>query len=175
MTVASTDPAVITRAHWSEQRKCLHNHRGHIRLLVANGAVQVRAGCLDCGFTAERNLPFREHPDRDTYPLVVPHPSPCDCHDDKTIEKHRRYQAGEYERYLASDQWAERRAYFIARAMNRCQLCNAPGGPGGGSLHLHHRTYARLGAELDVDVIVLCQRCHNTHHRFIEIQRGLTA
>ncbi len=64
-----------------------------------------------------------------------------------------------YEQYLHSEAWRQRRAIMVERADHRCQLCNS-----GGRLEVHHRTYARLGAERPEDLIVLCHTCHATFH-----------
>jgi hypothetical protein len=69
----------------------------------------------------------------------------------------------DYGAYLASPQWDERRRYHLTRVFNRCQLCNARNDPNN-PLQVHHRTYVRLGAELDIDVIVLCRDCHQHFH-----------
>lgn len=44
------------------------------------------------------------------------------------------------------------------RAKYRCQVCDQPGN--NRTLHAHHRTYERLGHELDSDITVLCDDCH---------------
>lgn len=67
-----------------------------------------------------------------------------------------------YNEYLQTSHWKETRAAAIERAHNRCQLCNADK-----SLHVHHRTYERIGEELDADLIVLCSSCHSRFHRGI--------
>ena len=69
-----------------------------------------------------------------------------------------------YEQYLQSKHWREDvRPAAIERADRRCQLCGRKTGVPW-PLNVHHNTYDRLGAELDSDVIVLCQRCHERHH-----------
>ena len=42
----------------------------------------------------------------------------------------------------------------------RCQVCNTDKS----ILDTHHRTYERLGRELDGDLIVLCRDCHRIFH-----------
>jgi len=61
-----------------------------------------------------------------------------------------------YKEYL---HWRKIRVEAIARANHRCQLCNKDN-----ILHVHHRTYERLGKELPEDLIVLCQSCHLKFH-----------
>lgn len=64
-----------------------------------------------------------------------------------------------YEAYIASPEWRERREERIRAVGGRCQLCNQAG-----ELHVHHRTYARVGREFDSDLTVLCARCHEKYH-----------
>ena len=64
-----------------------------------------------------------------------------------------------YNDYLQSPEWRERRKQALDWARNACQLCNADK-----ALHVHHRTYDRLGAELPADLTVLCEKCHKRFH-----------
>ncbi len=65
-----------------------------------------------------------------------------------------------YEKYLQSTLWFNKRNESKARANYRCQLCNSPE-----RLEVHHRTYERLGNELPEDLTVLCNDCHKAHSR----------
>lgn len=65
-----------------------------------------------------------------------------------------------YAEYLATSHWDAVRRATLDRAQHRCQLCNELSGP----LHVHHRTYERIGREADSDVIALCARCHDRFH-----------
>jgi len=67
----------------------------------------------------------------------------------------RRYSA-----YLATEHWQAFRRRII-RERGMCQKCHRTYRP----LHVHHRTYERLGCELDLDVIALCNVCHRRIHR----------
>ncbi len=69
-------------------------------------------------------------------------------------------RAMSYDKYLLTPEWRERRKGAIGWARNACQLCNSTEKP----LHVHHRTYDRLGAELPADLVVLCAKCHTTFH-----------
>jgi len=72
----------------------------------------------------------------------------------------RRYLSSEqYRDYIGSPAWRDRAEQARERAGYRCQLCNRKG-----ELHVHHRTYERLGRELDEDLIVLCAACHKHFH-----------
>jgi hypothetical protein len=155
--------STIVANHRTEQQRCTHREYVDARLICADGREQIRSTCAACGKRDPRVESPADHPNRSKYPLVVDHPYPCDCHPDGVSELHHRYDAVDYRAYLESEQWAERRKYHLVRVFNRCQLCNAVNTPDN-ALQVHHRTYVRLGAEFDLDVIVLCRDCHMHHH-----------
>lgn len=67
----------------------------------------------------------------------------------------------QYREYLASEAWQIRRKWKLEQADHRCQVCNSDE-----QLHVHHRTYDRLGNERENDLTVLCRDCHALfHHR----------
>ena len=72
-----------------------------------------------------------------------------------------------YQNYLQTDHWKERRTSALKRAGFSCQICSAKG-----ELHVHHRTYARRGCELDTDLIVLCAGCHEMFHTNGKLAEG---
>ena len=65
-----------------------------------------------------------------------------------------------YEEYLQTWHWKLKREEKLRAVDNRCQLCNS----GSGILEVHHRTYERLGEELNEDLTVLCRLCHKSFH-----------
>jgi hypothetical protein len=65
----------------------------------------------------------------------------------------------EYRAVMQSSGWRRRRAHAIRRAGGRCQHCGA-----GGSLDVHHTTYAHLGNERPYELAVLCPGCHRRAH-----------
>lgn len=69
-----------------------------------------------------------------------------------------------YREYLQTPEWAQKRAEALKRARHRCQTC-----AGVDRLQVHHRTYARRGAELAADLIALCDDCHGTFHKGREL------
>ena len=65
-----------------------------------------------------------------------------------------------YEQYMASIEWAERRAARLAIDSRRCRACHHDGSVYG--LEVHHATYERLGCEdIERDLITLCAECHH--------------
>lgn len=65
-----------------------------------------------------------------------------------------------YQAYIKSDGWRARAEQAKERVGHRCQVCNA----NDLVLHVHHRTYTRLGHEKELDLIVLCEVCHSVLH-----------
>lgn len=66
----------------------------------------------------------------------------------------------EYRQYLKSDHWITFRLTILAKRGAECERCMQRRGP----FDLHHRTYERLGHELETDVEVLCRFCHEEQH-----------
>jgi len=75
-----------------------------------------------------------------------------------------------YREYLDSEHWQEFRKKFFSKSAVcknlrskfgelRCQFCHKSA-----VLHLHHRTYKRLGAEHLSDVVLICADCHQKSH-----------
>lgn len=60
-----------------------------------------------------------------------------------------------YNEVIHSFRWRYLRRRLIAMRGYRCQRCKSMG-----TLQLHHKTYKRLGKELDEDLEVLCIACH---------------
>jgi hypothetical protein len=67
-----------------------------------------------------------------------------------------------YEDYIKSDLWRARRHRFLQERERACEICEATEGP----MILHHLFYDRLGAELDSDLVMVCNGCHNLVHRW---------
>lgn len=67
----------------------------------------------------------------------------------------------EYRKYLQSEHWKLFRLSILAKRGVACEQC----GSRHGRPDLHHKTYARLGAELESDVEILCRICHQSRHR----------
>ena len=64
-----------------------------------------------------------------------------------------------YQEYLSTPHWKRVRKEALKRAGYKCQLCNSES-----PLHVHHRTYERLGYEEPGDIIALCAKHHKQFH-----------
>jgi 5-methylcytosine-specific restriction endonuclease McrA len=70
----------------------------------------------------------------------------------------------DYTEYLTTPHWKQIAYQAKERAEWQCALCARHGE----RLHVHHRTYARLGHERETDLIVLCWSCHAKFHGTFE-------
>lgn len=64
-----------------------------------------------------------------------------------------------YAVYMQSEEWAARRAQYFVNHERSCRACASST-----RIELHHKTYARMGAERDQDLVALCSRCHKALH-----------
>lgn len=64
----------------------------------------------------------------------------------------------DYYKYIGSREWRKRRKEYFSRHERRC-ACGETG-----EIHLHHKTYARLGRERDDDLEPKCKGCHENEH-----------
>jgi 5-methylcytosine-specific restriction endonuclease McrA len=65
----------------------------------------------------------------------------------------------DYFKYLKSSSWKERRKELLEEAEYICDVC------GGKATQIHHLDYKNLGGEmLNVDVIAVCNKCHQEIH-----------
>lgn len=65
----------------------------------------------------------------------------------------------EYEAYLASPEWAEKRTSVLRKADWICQCCEHFK-----ATEVHHITYARIGREANSDLMAVCSFCHGLIH-----------
>jgi len=71
------------------------------------------------------------------------------------------YRKVPYEDRRTSREWSVLRRQIFRRDGHRCKLCGRNDVP----LHLHHCTYKNYAVEKLEDLITLCERCHERHHR----------
>lgn len=69
----------------------------------------------------------------------------------------------EYREYISSPEWQARRKEFLL-SYPECNRCSLPKWLAviayDQDLHVHHRSYTRVGHEKDEDLEPLCKRCH---------------
>jgi hypothetical protein len=64
-----------------------------------------------------------------------------------------------YKHYINSEKWRLFRNKIFKERGFQCELCDNKK-----NLQLHHITYENFGRENDLDVMILCQDCHNLAH-----------
>lgn len=72
-----------------------------------------------------------------------------------------RDQPKDYASYISSAMWRNNPARLreLATAGMQCRLC--PNSQANGHIiEAHHRTYIRIGCEIDGDLTALCRECH---------------
>lgn len=74
----------------------------------------------------------------------------------------------EYAKYLQSDAWRRTRKAVLQRDGHRCRACSSAR-----DLHVHHRTYERVGHEDLDDLITLCEKHHGLVHRVSQQRNDL--
>ncbi len=77
------------------------------------------------------------------------------------------YKRMPYKQYLNTYHWRITRVAKLSDVGFRCQLCYVRDK----SLHVHHRTYLRLGREKPMDLTVLCKECHTLFHKNIKLKK----
>ena len=69
----------------------------------------------------------------------------------------------DYSEYIQSPEWKEKSLYIKELRGYKCQVCGISGNIE--TLNTHHNSYARVGNELDSDLVVLCANCHELFHK----------
>lgn len=75
-----------------------------------------------------------------------------------------------YSEYIKSDAWRIKKEQKFARLKLEdvcCKVCKNPEG-----LHVHHKTYKRLGCEKLSDLVLLCGDCHRKVHKIVKSKRA---
>lgn len=75
----------------------------------------------------------------------------------------------EYQKYLNSPEWKEKRKEIFEKRKGICELC---GEKLENKYHVHHDNYNNLGNEKESDLILLCENCHNDIHKREKRNKG---
>lgn len=84
--------------------------------------------------------------------------------------------SSEYEKYIRSSGWAEKRTERLALDNNHCVMCGRKNGlqKDGKTpiLQVHHIHYENLGNEPMKDLVSLCPSCHRKIHKYYRRARS---
>jgi hypothetical protein len=149
---------------------CEHRDQDLRRRRIAGGGMQLRMQCLACGQSAgpavsqvglkldtfrewdtalqDRSEAAREGQRAQRYADAL-----------RQREDSRYERSAEYQEYLKTDAWRDKRAAVLERERGRCQGCRVEP-----AVVVHHLTYAHIRRELLFELVALCRRCHETAH-----------
>lgn len=68
-----------------------------------------------------------------------------------------------YDDYLKTKHWRAKRKAIIEERQGVCEKCKKKIVEKG-KMHVHHKTYVRIGDELPSDLMLLCEDCHHDIH-----------
>lgn len=73
-----------------------------------------------------------------------------------------------YKQYLKSEHWLNVKRRFRASSFckNECRICGNKK-----NLHIHHKTYKRVGNERLSDLEELCASCHKSLHKHLKKEK----
>ena len=66
----------------------------------------------------------------------------------------------EYQNYLLSDEWKQTKEKAYKFHGRKCQKCKSET-----NLQVHHATYEHIYSESMLDMVVLCETCHDLLHK----------
>jgi len=71
----------------------------------------------------------------------------------------------QYQEYLKTEHWLDVKKRFRASKLckKRCYVCG-----GRSNIHIHHKSYKRIGNERLWDLIELCATCHKSVHKYLQ-------
>lgn len=75
----------------------------------------------------------------------------------------------DYQAYLLSEKWQQKRRAALKRAGYKCQYCGKSGIP----LQVHHLHYRNFGKEKPNDLRVACEDCHPIADQIRRFEAGL--
>ena len=145
---------------------CAHLERELRARIIADGRQTFATQCIRCGNTS--------HPIARKTAEALSCGAKIAAYDEsletlwrerKSVEYEQVFQnlapelEAEYEAYLRSAAWRERRKAVLERASDCCELCEIAD-----AVQVHHLTYVRFGNELPTDLLAVCTSCHEILH-----------
>ncbi len=82
------------------------------------------------------------------------------------FKKQKNSRKREYEKYLTSKAWKDKRIQLFILRGKKCERC-----PQTKYLHVHHKHYQNIFNEQMEDLEVLCRECHKKEHEINKIKK----
>ena len=137
-----------------------------------NGNMRFRRQCLACG-EATSNYIKRDEVIRQGFAIELLPLFDKELRDKywqsqqdkrrKSFETEREARRVEYDDYLRSAEWRERRNLVLERAGGKCEGCARKR-----ATRVHHLTYVHIRNELLFELVALCDVCHAVAHGHVE-------
>ncbi|MDB6117617.1 MAG: hypothetical protein JWO08_1398 [Verrucomicrobiaceae bacterium] len=146
--------------------ECQHTELALTRRTVANGTVAIVSQCQCCG--RQKGSALRKLPEHDSLPafnetLEREWSKQREQHVTQFKKKRQRENTlkwfSDYNRYLQSPLWKEKRDLVLQPEDFVCQGCRKAR-----ATSAHHTTYRHQGHEFLFELIALCQSCHDRYH-----------
>lgn len=159
--------ADLNRHHLT--RHCDHARIDIRRAVVGGGQVQFRQQCLDCGegigtAIAEASAP-KDAADFDRS-IAQQRQAAYLAGREAILLKHLRRQKAkqgaywdDYNKYMASPEWAAKRTLVLKRANFVCEGCMEHP-----AVEVHHLTYKNKFREFLFELVAVCKDCHKRLH-----------
>lgn len=160
------------------QSECPHGSTTAYRVRIANGALQVRNCCVECGERVGTALSQKERPWVESLPWqpeehAASYKSRRDAERRTMLLDLARRQYAErgrftksYSEYMDSEAWRVKRALVLKRCGGVCEGCGAAK-----ATEAHHVSYVHLFNEFLFELLGLCHDCHDriTTERHAEV------
>lgn len=149
--------------------QCEHTDTEYRLRTIKGGGLQKIRQCLNCGRAVGNAAKKTNNEELPRWDDLAP----------ERLENHRTKVRGEiidsalkrtaelefdgysdYEEYLGSEKWAEKRQKVLRRDLRRCQACLDSE-----ATQVHHLTYDRIFEEPLFDLVSVCRPCHERLHR----------
>ena len=141
-----------------------------ILFTISNGNTVVRLYCTKCHFLEPNSRPKSDY---NVSQLPVKDLAEYRVFSDRIYSEEMaevknftdelsRYSYGEmvmdYQTYLSSDYWKDKRTSVLTRDNYTCQICGKP------AEIVHHFSYVHIGNEFMFELVSLCRECHKIYH-----------
>lgn len=135
----------------------------------------LRGQCLDCGLLSSRSVPYVRANAETPWVNITAARNAWDAltalrkharQAEFNIEQAARREA--YDAYLASEEWAAKRALVLRRCGGVCEGCGERT-----ATQVHHMSYAHVFAEFLFELLGLCAECHERYHDQAKLERWL--
>lgn len=150
--------------------KCCQNPYIQVKQHEIAGGFQLRKQCMTCGCIQGQSLKKADYPNHQRFELTnkLRHDQYLDLRYKEGADRKAQYIAyfnknresaklRQYDNYLQSPEWANKRQLVLQRDNFICQCCLQPK-----ATQVHHLTYTHLYNEPLFELVAICVPCHES-------------